>query len=232
VRIWQTADFLNNKMPTQLDGAGVTVNGASAYIYYVSPSQINALTPPDAIAGPVNVVVTNNGISSTPFVAQTLSASFFVFDGTHVVATHLDGTDIGPSTLYPGLTTPAMPGETIVIYGNGFGPTSSPVVRGAVSQSGTLSPTPVITIGGIQANVRFAGLNGTPGEFQFNVDVPANVADGDLPLTAIYNGVTTQSSVMLTVQHQPAGQLAMNGLLGTHSPFGRFTLSKAGSEPR
>jgi len=164
---------------------------------------VNVLTPPDAMTGPVSVVVTNNGIPSTPFAAQAqpLSPSFFVFDGTHVVATHLNGTDIGPAALYPGLTTPAEPGETVVLYGNGFGPTSTPVASGAVSQSGTLSPLPVITIAGIQANVRFAGLNVTPGEFQFDVDVPLNVPDGDQPLTATYNGVTTQLGVVLAIQH-------------------------------
>jgi len=148
------------------------------------------------------VVVSNNGVSSQTYTAQAqaLSPSFFVFDGTHVVATHLNGTDIGPVTLYPGLTTPAMPGETIVIYGNGFGATSTPVVSGAETQSGTLSPLPVITIGGIQANVRFAGLNITPGEFQFDVDVPPNLSDGVQPLTATYNGLSTQAGVVLTVQ--------------------------------
>ena len=203
LRTWGAADFVNNQMPVQLDGASVAVNGKSAYVWYVNPSQVNVLTPPDAIAGPVNVVVTNNGVSSAPYAAQAqpLSPSFFVFDGTHVVGTHLNGTDIGPATLYPGLTTPAKPGETIVIYGNGFGPTSTPVVSGAATQSGTLSPTPVITIGGIQANVRFAGLNTAPGEFQFNVDVPSNLADGDQPITATYNGVSTQAGALLTVQH-------------------------------
>ena len=202
-RLWGSADFVNNQMPVQLDGVSATISGKNAYVYYASPSQVNVLTPPDALAGPVNVVVTNNGVSSTPFVAQAqaLSASLFVFDGTHVVATHLDGTDIGPAALYPGLTTPATPGETIVIYGNGFGATSTPVVSGAMTQSGTLSPTPVITIGGIRANVRFAGLNLAPGEFQFNVDVPMNVPDGDQPITATINGVTTQASVVLAVQH-------------------------------
>ena len=86
-----------------------------------------------------------------------------------------------------------------MIYGNGFGATSTQVVSGAISQSETLSPTPVITIGGIQANVRFAGLNVTPGEFQFNVDVPANVPAGDQPIIAAYNGVTTQVSALLAV---------------------------------
>jgi uncharacterized protein (TIGR03437 family) len=202
-RIWTTPDFVNNQMPVQLDGTGVTVNGKSAYVYYVSPSQVNVLTPPDALPGSVNVVLTNNGALSQTYVAQAqaLSPSFFVFDGTHVVGVHLDGTDIGPPTLYPGLTTPAKPAETIVLFANGFGITSTPVVSGAVTQSGSLSPLPVITIGGIQANVRFAGLNIAPGEFQFNVDVPSNVPDGDQPIAATYNGVTTQAGALLTVQH-------------------------------
>ena len=59
---------------------------------------------------------------------------------------------------------------------------------------------PVIKIGEIQANIRFAGLNVTPGEFQFNVDVPPNVPDGDQPITATYNGVTTQVGALLAVQ--------------------------------
>ena len=202
VRVWGTADFVNNQMPTQLDGVSVALNGKSAYLYYVNPSQVNVLTPPDAIEGPVNVVLNNNGVSSQTFSAQAraLSSSFFVFDGTHIAATHLNGADIGPATLYPGLTTPASPGEIIVIYGNGFGQTSTPVVSGSVTQSGTLSPLPVITIGGVQATVQFAGLNITPGEFQFNVVVPTNLADGDQPITATYNGVTTQMGALLAVQ--------------------------------
>jgi uncharacterized protein (TIGR03437 family) len=202
LRIWTSADFSNNQMPVQLDGVSVTVNGKNAYVWYVSPSQVNVLTPPDALSGPVNVALTNNGVSSPPYVAQAqaLSPSFFVFDGTHVVGVHPEGGDIGPATLYPGLTTPAKPGETIELFANGFGITSTPVVSGAVTQSGTLSPTPVIKIGGIQANVRFAGLNVTPGEFQFNVDVPPNVPDGDQPVTATINGVTTQAGVLLAVQ--------------------------------
>jgi uncharacterized protein (TIGR03437 family) len=87
-----------------------------------------------------------------------------------------------------------------VIYGNGFGQTSTPVVSGSVTQSGTLSPLPVITIGGVQATVQFAGLNITPGECQFNVVVPTNLADGDQPITATYNGVTTQMGALLAVQ--------------------------------
>jgi len=75
------------------------------------------------------------------------------------------------------------------------------VVSGAEAQSGILSPLPVVTIGGIPAMVQFAALNGAPGEFQFNVVVPANAPDGDVPILATYNGLETQSSALITVQH-------------------------------
>ncbi|HXP86112.1 MAG TPA: IPT/TIG domain-containing protein [Bryobacteraceae bacterium] len=201
-RIWQGSDFVNNQMPVKLDGVSVTVNGKGAYVYYISPGQLNILTPPDAMSGPVQVVVTNNGTVSAAFTAQAqpLSPSFFVFDATNVAATHADGTLLGPPTLYPGSTTPAKPGETVVLYANGFGPTSTPVVSGSTVQSGTLSPPPLVKIGGVAAAVQFAGLV-APGEFQFNVIVPASLADGDQPIMATYSGLTTQPGTLLAIQH-------------------------------
>jgi uncharacterized protein (TIGR03437 family) len=124
---------VNNKMPSQLDGVSVTVNGKSAYVYYISPTQANILTPPDAMLGPVNIVLTNGATSaSLTAQAQALSPSFFVFNGgPYVAATHANGTLLGPASLYPGSTTPAKPNETIVLYAKGFGQTSTPVVSGS-----------------------------------------------------------------------------------------------------
>jgi uncharacterized protein (TIGR03437 family) len=203
-RTWQGSDFLNHQMPVQLDGVSVTVNGISAYVYYISPAQVNILTPPDAMSGPVQVQVTNNGAVSSSLAAQAQaeSPSFFVFNGgPYVAATHADGSLIGPTSLYPGSTTPAKPGETVVIYANGFGATSIPVVSGAETQSGTLAPLPMVTIGGMTATLTFAGLNGTPGEFQFNVVVPSSLAAGDQPITAAYDGLATQTGTLITVQN-------------------------------
>jgi len=132
--------------------------------------------------------------------AQSISPSFFVFNGgPYVAAEHLNGSLIGPATLYPGASTPAAPGETIVIYANGFGPTNIPVTAGSVSQSGTLSPLPAIAIGGQSATVTFAGLV-APGEFQFNVVVPSKVSAGDQPIVATYGGQTTQAKSLITIQ--------------------------------
>jgi uncharacterized protein (TIGR03437 family) len=190
-------------MPTQLDHVAATVNGKNAFVYYISPTQINVLTPPDAINGPVQVTVTNNGVPTAAFTAQSqpLSPSLFVFNGgPYVAATHLDGSLLGPRSLFPNLTTPAKPGEIVVLYANGFGPTSTPVASGSSAQSGTLSPLPVVMIGGIKAVMQFAGLV-APGEFQFNVVIPMNTPDGDQPITVTYGGAATQAGTAITIQH-------------------------------
>ncbi len=159
-RIWQGDDFVNGKLPASLDGVSVTVNGKAAFVYYLSPTQINILTPPDAMTGAVAVQVTVKSAVSNAFNVgtQNVAPSFFTFGGAYVAATHADGSLLGPATLYPGSTTPAKPGEVIVLYGNGFGATSQAVVSGSPTQSGTLSPLPVVQIGGLTATVQFAGL--------------------------------------------------------------------------
>ena len=207
-RTWSSSDsFANNQMPTALDKVSVTVNGKTAYVYYVSPTQINVLTPPDAMSGSVPVVVTNNGVSSAAISApaQVLSPSLFVFGGgPYVAAEHAVGGGIlpfiGPTSLYPGLTTPAKPGEFIILYANGFGPVEAAIVSGSASQSGILAPLPMVKIGGAVATVQYAGLV-APGLFQFNVVVPAGLGNGDQPIVATYNGQTTQSGTLITVQH-------------------------------
>jgi uncharacterized protein (TIGR03437 family) len=201
-RIWQGSDFVNNQLPTSLDGVSVAVNGVPAYVYYISPTQVDILTPPNAISGSVPVQVSENGVNSANFMvqAQAESPSFFIFGGgPYIAAIHANGSYIGPTSLYPGLTTPAQPGETIMMYANGFGSTPTPVVSGSETQSGTLTPMPVITIGGVTATVTFAGLV-APGEFQFNVVVPPSLANGDQPTMAMYNGLTTQAGTLITVQ--------------------------------
>jgi uncharacterized protein (TIGR03437 family) len=205
-RIWQGSDFVNNQLPNSLDGVSVTVNGKNAFVYYISPTQVNILTPPDAIQGTVVVQLTNNGAISAPYSvqAQPASPSFFnINGGPYVVAQHADYSLVGPASLYPGQTTPAKPGEIVTLYANGFGPTATPVVSGAVTQSAILSPLPVVTIGGLPATVQFAGLV-SPGLFQINVVVPANASSGDNPLTATVNGASAAPVALLAVQGSAA----------------------------
>ncbi len=201
-RIWAGADFVNNQLPTRLDNVVVTVNGKNAFIYYISPAQVNILTPPDPIQGQVQIQLSNAAGISASFAAQAqpVSAAFFVFSGgPYITAVHADGSLIGPTTLYPGATTPAKPGETVLLFANGFGAVSAAVTSGSLTQSGGLPTPPAVKIGGAAATVAFAGLI-SPGLYQFNVVVPTTATNGDAAISAAYNGSTTQSGVMITVQ--------------------------------
>jgi uncharacterized protein (TIGR03437 family) len=110
---------------------------------------VNVLTPPDAVSGPAQVVLTNNGAVSATYTAQAqpLSVSFFAFNGgPYLAARHADYSLLGPASMsVPGYTfAPAKPGETVLLHANGFGPTSVPAISGSSTQSGTLSPLPVL----------------------------------------------------------------------------------------
>ena len=121
---WSTApEFTLGRMPTQIGGVSVTVNGLPAYVWWFCSAsttpvcesdQINVLSPLDNTLGLVQVVVTRQNVSSAPMVVnmQSIAPSFLLFDTTgHSVATHTDFSLLGPANLFPGLTTPGRPQE-------------------------------------------------------------------------------------------------------------------------
>jgi uncharacterized protein (TIGR03437 family) len=63
-RQWADSDFLNGNLPTKLGDVQVTINGKSAFIYFISTGQINVLAPDDPTIGQVPVQVTNSQGSS------------------------------------------------------------------------------------------------------------------------------------------------------------------------
>ena len=170
------------------------------YIIYQSFTDKHSHTdePDDT---PTQVVVTNNGAASLGFTVQTsaITPTLFTFDGHYVAATHSDGSPVGPPNLFSGSTTPAQPGEVIVLYANGFGQTNVPLISGSPVQSRQLQVSPTVVIGASATAVQYAGLI-SPGMFQFNVVVPPGTADGDQPVTAVYLGATTQTGVVVPVK--------------------------------
>jgi len=183
-RSWTTADFTNNNLPTTLSGVGVTVNGTPAFVSFISPTQINFLVPSNISAGSATVQVTNNGLTSATqtVTLQPIAPAFFAI-GTnstsgnqYIAAEHADFSVVGPPGLVTGLTTtPAKPGEIISLYANNLGLTLLPIPNGQlVTTPLPLAVTPVVTFGGVKAQVTFAGLVG-PGLYQINVIVPSGI---------------------------------------------------------
>jgi uncharacterized protein (TIGR03437 family) len=209
---WQASDFVNNQMPMALHGVSATVDGKPAYVYFISPTQINVLTPLDSTTGPVQVVVNNNGALSVPFAIteNAVAPSFLLFGAQgYIAATHLNNAGcaasrltycyVGPTTLYPGASTPAAPGETIVAYAVGFGLPSTTLTAGSATQTGSLPGLPSCKIGGNLATLGFAGLI-SPGLYQFNMTVPSTAANGDNSIICTYGGLSTPGGDLITVQ--------------------------------
>jgi uncharacterized protein (TIGR03437 family) len=203
-------------MPTSLDGTTITVGGTAAYIIYVSPTQVNFIIPNTSAAGPgVPVVLSVNGTPSATYSVTlgSVAPSFFTWQpgtadyGRYLMAQHADYSFVGKVQLYPGtsssFTTPAKPGESIILYATGFGPTSPTLKTGIQTDSSQLyklTPTPVVTFNKAPMAVVFAGL--APGQsqvYQFVVTIPSGLAAGDYPLVATV-GSTLSVSGLITVQ--------------------------------
>jgi uncharacterized protein (TIGR03437 family) len=203
-RSWTAADMIGNQLPTKLDGVSVTVNGLPAYPSYISPTQLNVLAPQDPATGPVQVQVTNaQGTSKVFTVTKSDPMPAFFSNTPYVLATHADGTLVGvdsASISGPGYFSPALPGETITIYGTGFGVAMTPAPSGQVmSAPAALANTVSITIGGVPAVVVYAGvLNGTD---QLNVTIPTSLPSyGTEAVIATVNGVSTQTNLSMLVE--------------------------------
>jgi uncharacterized protein (TIGR03437 family) len=203
-RTWSTTDFSGNRLPTELDGVSVTVNGKRAYVYFVSPSQLNVLSPDDVTQGQVPVQVTTAGGVSNIVDAETdtLSPTLFTFSqqrGKYVAAVRADGAYLGPANLIAGLTTvAAKPGDTILLYGTGFGSTTPASPAGQVTSPAPLANQVTLWIGGAATTTQYAGLV-SPGLYQFNLVVP-DVANGDQAVVAQIGGKATQTGAFLAVQ--------------------------------
>ena len=200
-RTWTAADMPSGKLPTQLDGAGVTIDGKPAYISYISPTQINALVAADSTLGPVQVTEANHGLTSASATTTmlTVSPAFFISKSNYIAGFGPDNkTIIGPTTLFPNASAPVKPGDEISLFATGCGPANPPIPNGLV----IANPIPItgvtVMIGGASAQVVAANLVG-PGLYQLNVTVPASTPNGDVPVVAMVGSGTTQTGAMIAV---------------------------------
>jgi len=204
-----TATWTGN-FPTTLGGVSVTIDNKPAYLWFVSPTQINAQAPADTATGSVQVVVTNGTATATGSVTLgAQSPSFNVAaDGTHAVGIVLtpngNGSQGGGSYDFVGPqaagTRPVKAGETLELFGVGFGATNPAVTPGQVFSGSAPTVNPVtVTIGGVSANVSYSGMTAA-GQFQINLVVPTTGKTGDQALVATVNGVSTPASVVLATQ--------------------------------
>jgi len=204
-RAWQASDFTGNAAPKSLDGVSVRINGQPAFVSYVSPSQVNALVPSAIAPGTAVVIVQNDSQISRPYTVtvNTLEPGLLAFplaasaSGQYAVAIFPDYTTY---VLPPGVN-PEVPsrrakaGDTITLYGIGFGPVIPGVPAGNIAiQANSLQATAEVTFDGHPGQVTYAGsAPGFVGLYQLNVVVPDGVVvmgtyDDTVLVNVILNG--------------------------------------------
>jgi uncharacterized protein (TIGR03437 family) len=215
-RQWAGSDFTGDNAPTSLDGVVVNIGGQKAFIDYISssPGQVNAQLPSNiATGGPLGVTLANaNGTSSAFNITVNstepglLAPSSFAIGGKQYAVALLpdNATYVLPTGSIAGVASrPAHPGETITLYGIGFGAVSPNIPAGQiVTATNQLAASFQILFGQTAAQVTYAGLAPSfVGLYQFDIIVPA-VPDSDLvPLTFNLGGMAGTQTLYTTV-HQ------------------------------
>lgn len=197
-------DLVSGYLPTTLGGTSVTIDGKSAYMDYVSPTQIDVQAPADSNTGAVAVTVTDSsGSSSVTAMMQAILPGLFTASNYVLAVRPSDSTIInGTGATYTGYPSAAAanPGDILELYATGLGATVTSVDPG-LEFSGTYYTSianPTVTIGSAAADVMWSGLVGA-GLFQINLTVPASLAAGTYPVIVTQGGVSSPSTAVMNI---------------------------------
>jgi uncharacterized protein (TIGR03437 family) len=184
------ADSAQNP-PATLGGVTVTIGSSPAALFYVSPTQINAVVNQSAPTGTQTVTVTSGGGSQTGSITIDTKAPPGLFS--------LFGTGTRDGAIQNAITF--LLGDFSTHVAN------SPTFL-ALYATGLETTTPVVTIGGIQVTVTYAGpAPCCAGLDQINVQLPDSLAGaGRVPVVVSANGQTSNTVQVVLLPPQTAKQ--------------------------
>ena len=210
-------DAASGLIASNLASTCLEIGGASAPLFLVSPAQINAQVPHGLTAEQAAVTVVrgcgtaNERRSAAATVAAAaVSPAFFNAvnnpDGRNpVIALRGGGNGLVGSPELGAAYAPAEPGETVTLYGTGFGATDPPLEAGRIpGVAAQLIQAPVFSFGGMAVppeDIVYAGAAPCcAGLYQFAVRLPRGLPDGDAAVAATVQGVSTPRGPFLTVR--------------------------------
>jgi uncharacterized protein (TIGR03437 family) len=191
-------------IPGSYDGTPADYNGSPAFFTFVGQAgkQLNVMIPWELQgASSALVKVTVDGIANSNVVTiplVTYAPQLFQNSG---IAAAIDATTYGAHPAPISASNPAHAGDSVQLYGNGFGPVNNQPASGSVA---TFTPLPstkspcTVTVGGQNAPVSYCGLSANPAEYQINITVPAGLAAGNQPVV-VTTGATSSKTANLPV---------------------------------
>jgi uncharacterized protein (TIGR03437 family) len=183
---------VSNGTSISISAGGQTI---AAYMFYTSALQVQAILPSTTPVGSASVTLSYNGKTSASFTISVVPSRLGIFTSNsqgYGIAAAQHGVGNTPILM----SSAAHPGETVVLYGTGLGPISTPdnVAPGSV-QVGT---DVTVTIAGQTVTPTYAGR--TPqfaGEDQVDFVIPANVVTGCyVPVSVTATGQVSQDVVL------------------------------------
>ncbi|HTW64358.1 MAG TPA: hypothetical protein VME17_07065 [Bryobacteraceae bacterium] len=178
----------------------VFVDNIAADLYYVSPTQINFLVPPNLLPVPVSVYVTVDGLAGPPIPLTLAPAApaLFQLDAQTAIATLANGSLLTSNS-------PAQPGDIVVLYATGLGATFPPVPYGQLpAAAAALAPGAnlQILLDGVavpSSAIEYAGLApGNAGLYQVNFTLPSSTG-ANPEIRLVMGSATSISGVHLPV---------------------------------
>jgi uncharacterized protein (TIGR03437 family) len=218
------AQFTTSSLPGSLSNVSVTFNNVPAPMVSVTPGgpypYVSAqvpfgVLPSGQTAASVPIVITVNGVSSTPVQTPIVASSPGIFtipatgQGNAILVNLSDYSVAAPSGSIPGFTTRPIPrGQTAYFYVTGLGVMTPPVTDGSGACPATnglcnANAQPTVSLGGVPTQVSFAGqASGYPGVMQINITVPPNAPTGNsVPLIVkSADGTVTSNTATVAVQ--------------------------------
>jgi uncharacterized protein (TIGR03437 family) len=173
--------------------AGLSIPGR---LFFISPGQLNVQIPWEFAGLPfalVKIRINDSASAVYRLELSDYSPGIFEYESggqKFGIVTHADGRLVTPSS-------PARPGETVIVYATGVGPVDQPQVTGEAAGASPLARiriTPTATVDGQNAEVLFAGNSpGFVGLNQINLTIPAGIRSGTRPLVLNANGIPSNT---------------------------------------
>ncbi len=177
----QTATAATLPFPLSLGGVTATVNGKSAPIYFVSPTQISLVVPYSTTGSTATVVVTANNVKSNSVEVPLAATAPGIFSlprnglGDAAIL-HADYSVVNADS-------PAKANEVVQVFLSGLGAVQPAVNDGAAAPGAeplARTTTPLaVTIDGLPCTISYSGLApGLASLYQLNIRVPSTIGPG------------------------------------------------------
>lgn len=178
-------------LPTELHAVTATWNDQALPLLFVSPRQINAQLPYGAEGKGTVRVRTPNGDAEAPLVLDPVAPAIVHVEHGEALLPAVVRQATGDLV---SALSPALPGETLVIYAVGLGPVNAAVSAGHPAPG----PLPVrhrteVELGPLLLTPSFAGLApGFAGVYQIQLETPRGLQPGSYRLRVITAGVPSE----------------------------------------